>query len=208
MHTIYTKIRDLIIGETFEQYNENIDLFYDMFFTKKTELDYLENTPGISEINFTIHPLYNIHLPLEILFKLIHSTQEIPLIKYNPGNNRENIYRLFTDNIATNGKKIPYLYTINGNRKGLIMKLSKIIATRKRVAFYISLSKEEGDYNLICAFEANGNINISLTLEKPLSLDQIEEIVKEAINVPILNKISEYLEQSGYNYLTFNSFED
>ena len=206
-HDLYENQRP-IIGETFEQYNENIDMFYDMFFTKKTELDYLENTPGISEINFTIHPLYNIHLPLEILFKLIHSTQEIPLIKYNPGNNRENIYRLYTDNIATNGKKIPYLYTINGNRKGLIMKLSKIIATRKRVAFYISLSKEDGNYNLICAFEANGNINISLTLEKPLSLGQIEEIVKEAINVPILNKISEYLEQSGYNYLTFNSFKD
>ena len=32
------------------------------------------------------------------------------MIKYNPGRERENIYRLFTNNaIATNGKNIPYL---------------------------------------------------------------------------------------------------
>ena len=45
------------------------------------------------------------------------------MIKYNPGRDRENIYRLFTDNtISTDGKQIPYLYTTNDNRKGKIIR--------------------------------------------------------------------------------------
>ena len=62
------------IQDNFEEYNMNVDLFYNMFFTKTNDIDYLEHTPGISNIEFTIHPLYNINFPLEILFKLIHST--------------------------------------------------------------------------------------------------------------------------------------
>ena len=79
-----------------------------MFIKKKTNLEYLSK--GISNIRFIIHPKNSDIFPIEILFKLIHSNQLMPFIKYNPGNKRENIYRLYTgENIATNGKKIPIL---------------------------------------------------------------------------------------------------
>jgi len=206
-HYLYEDQKLSIQGK-FEEYNANVNLFYDMFFTRKNDLEYLEHTPGISNIEFTIHPLYNINFPLEILFKLIHSTEEIPMIKYNPGNNRENIYRFYTDKIATNGKKIPYLFTINGNKKGLIMKLTKLIATKKKVGFYISLARENKTYELICEFEMNGNINVHFQLNQPTSIDTIQEIIREALNEPILDKISSYLEQSGYSYITFNTLRD
>ena len=206
-HYLYEEQKKTI-QDNFEEYNMNVDLFYNMFFTKTNDIDYLEHTPGISNIEFTIHPLYNINFPLEILFKLIHSTEDIPMIKYNPGNNRENIYRFFTDKIATNGKKIPYLFTINGNKKGLIMRLSKLIATKKKVGFYISITEEGRKYDLICEFEINGNINVRFHLEHPTSVDKIQKIIREAINEPILNKISNYLEQSGYSYISFNSLQD
>ena len=106
------------INTNFDEYNERIDLFYNMFYKKLSDLPYENQTPGLLKIEFTIHPTYNIKFPLEILFKLINSNTEIPLIKYNPGRTRENIYRLFTDNqIATNGKNIPYLYSKNKNKK-------------------------------------------------------------------------------------------
>ena len=38
---------------------------------------------GIKSIIFTIHPTYEFNLPLDIVFKLIHATQDIPLIKMN-----------------------------------------------------------------------------------------------------------------------------
>ena len=205
-HYLYEEQKKTI-EENFVAYNKNVNMFYDMFFSKTTELDYLEHTPGISSIEFTIHPLYNIHFPLEILFKLIHSTKDIPMIKYNPGKNRENIYRFYANKIATNGKKIPYLFTTNGNKKGLIMKLSKLIATQKKVGFYLSIEKEDKDYDIICEFTTNGNINIVFRPAQPLSIDKLQEIIREAINEPILNKISDYLGQSGYSYISFDDLE-
>lgn len=194
------------IGENFTLYNENIDLFYNMYYTKKTDIDYLNDTPGITSIHFTIHPLYKIKFPLEILFKLIHSDENIPMVKYNPGNKRENIYRFYTDNtISTEGKKIPSLYTKNNYKKGLIIKLSKILATKKRVAYYILTKYNNQNYEIICEFESTGNINIKMDSTNPLTIESINKIILQAVEFPILKKISTYLEQSGY---TFSSFEN
>ena len=160
-------------------------------------------------MEFTMHPKYSVKLPLEILFKLIHSDENMPLIKYNPGRERENIYRLFTNNvIATNGKNIPYLYTENGNKKGKIIKISRVLAKRKRVGFYIEFPFENNLYVITCEFESNGNINISVNHNSALNPEKIEDVIKMAINEPILEKIKTFLEQSGYTYMLFDSFAD
>lgn len=198
-----------ILGRTFEKRNERVDIFYKVFDERKSQLQYLQGTPGIIAIDFTIHPVHLIKFPLEILFKLIHSTEKIPLVKYNPGTRKENIYRLYTaGNVATNGKQIPYLYTQYGNRKGKIIRLSRAIAKHKRVAFYIEILHKSTLYELVCEFESNGNINVALPLTQPLHLDDIEDIVRESINGPILDKVRSFLEQSGYSYVTFHSLKD
>ena len=76
--------------ETFE----SVDLFYDIYKERKGELMYKNR--GIKKIKAVIHPEYNIKIPLEVIFKLIHSTKENPLIKYNPSARKEQIYRLYT----------------------------------------------------------------------------------------------------------------
>ena len=63
---------------------------------------------GIKKIKFIINPEYNFHLPLDLIFKILNSDEKTPLIKYNPGKKQENIYRFYTDKIATNEKKIQY----------------------------------------------------------------------------------------------------
>ena len=178
------------INTNFDEYNERIDLFYNMFYKKLSDLPYENQTPGLLKIEFTIHPTYNIKFPLEILFKLINSNKEIPLIKYNPGRTRENIYRLFTNNqIATNGKNIPYLYSKNKNKKSKIMQISKLLAKRKQVGFYIEYTQDDKLYIVTCEFETNGNINISFHHNNALNPETIEDIIKKAINKPILEKI-------------------
>ena len=148
-------------------------------------------------------------MPLEILFKLIHSDKLLPMIKYNPGRERENIYRFFTDNVvATNGKQIPYLYTTYKNKKGKIVKLSKLMARKKRVSFYIEYNEQDVKYTLLCEFETNGNITIKLQHGTALDISTIEDVIKNAINEPILEKIKNYLEQSGYTFQLFTSFDD
>ena len=101
-----------VINDTFLKYNSQVNMFYDIYDNghSSAPLEYLYNTPGITAISLIINPIYEIKFPLEIIFKLIHSTREIPMIKFNPGSKRENIYRLYTsNNIATNGKKNPFL---------------------------------------------------------------------------------------------------
>jgi hypothetical protein len=197
------------IDKSFIKYNEKIDLLYNIFYERKTDLQYQDNTPGILKMDFTMHPKYSVKLPLEILFKLIHSDDKIPMIKYNPGRERENIYRLFTNNaIATNGKNIPYLYTENGNKRGKIIKISRVLAKKKRVGFYIEYSFENNLYVITCEFESNGNINISINHNAAMDPKKIENVIRLAINEPILEKIKTFLEQSGYTYMLFDTFND
>ena len=197
------------LGEDFERRAERVDLFYDIYDHRAKNLDYLGTTPGIRAIEFTIHPTYTINFPLEILFKLVHSTKQVPLVKYNPGPRRENIYRLYTDGTqSTDGRGVPYLYTQYGNKKGKIIRLSRAIAKGRRVAFYIEVVLDNHTYELVCEFEANGNITVALTLPDPQTLETIETVVSDAINGPILDKIRGFLEQSGYSYVSFNGLRD
>jgi len=198
-----------LTGKAFDAYNERIDFLYNVYDHRTSDLDYEDNTPGILKMEFTIHPEYSIRMPLDILFKLINSDKIIPMIKYNPGKDRENIYRLYTNNeTATNGKKIPYLYTHYGNKKGKIIRLSRVLARRKRVAFYIEYQYKAELYVIFCEFEVNGNINVRVEHEPAVELDTLQAIVKAAINEPILEKVKNFLEQSGYVFQVFNSFDD
>ena len=197
------------LNEKFDLYNKRIDLLYDIYYKKNLNLPYENNTPGILKLEFTIHPTYKMQLPLEILFKLIHSDKTIPLIKYNPGRERDNIYRLFTNNkYATNGKNIPYLYTKNKNKKGKIIKISKIIARRKRIGFYIEYEINEKLFIVSCEFEQNGNVNISFHHNNAVDTKIIEDIIKKTVNEKILKNVKSFLEQSGYTFALFSGFDD
>ena len=104
-------------------------MFYDVYKLKKTELNYINK--GIKYIKAVLRPEFSIKIPLEVIFKILHATEENPLIKYNPSSRQENVYRLFTDKISTDGRKIPYL------KKAAIFKLKKTIARNKSVAVFI-----------------------------------------------------------------------
>ena len=116
--------------------NESIGLLYDLYHNRTSEIEKINS--GVSKIKLTIHPFSVINFPLEILFKLISTTELIPLVKYNPGSRHENIYRLFTgDNISQNGKKIPILYVNNDYKKGKIVN-KDIFSIDKDSAYYFS----------------------------------------------------------------------
>ena len=195
--------------EKFNDYNNSIQLFHSIHNNKKKELNFLKNTPGIIDLFMTIHPIYNIKLPLDVVFKFINSNKEIPMIKFNPGKLNENMYRFFTDNnISTQGKKVPYLYTKYANKKNRIMKLSRIMARTKQVSFYIEIPMPNHTQLFFCNFESNGNIIIKSTFNQPMQVKEIENLIINYINEPIIKKIKIFLEKSGYSYIEFNSFLD
>ena len=193
------------INKYYKRLNEKVDVFYDIQRINPKSLNY--HNMGISYIYITLHPLSSIKLPLEILFKLIHSTKEIPLIKYNPGKDYENIYRLFTDdNISLSGIKIPSLFVNNNNRKTKIMNISKILSRKESIGFFIEHNYKKRVLDIYCEFNENGTVEIKFeSQDNLLEQREIEQIIDNAINKTVLNTIRNYLKQSGYNYIDFKS---
>lgn len=188
-----------IINEKVIDSFKSVDMFYDVYNLRKTELNYINK--GVKFIKAVIRPEFDIKIPLEIIFKVVHATQENPLIKYNPSSRQENVYRLFTDKIATDGRKIPYL------KKAIIFKLMKSIARNKSVAVYVESEKNGKSVYLVCEFDEEGYITITSEFNEVVSINEINEIFKNSIN-PIIEEIKSLLEQSGYKLNKFNSLTD
>ena len=187
--------KKILNEKTFEAF-KTIDMFYDVYNLRKSELNYINK--GIKYIKAVIRPDFEVKIPLEIIFKIIHSTQDNPLIKYNPSSRQENVYRLFTDKIATDGRKIPYL------KKASIFKLMKNIGRGKSVAIYI---ESEVIQSLICEFDEEGFITINSEFKNVVTVNEVNNIFKDLIN-PIIIEIKNFLEQSGYKLNSFNSLND
>ena len=188
-----------ILNEKILESFKTVDMFYDIYKLRKSELNYANK--GIKFIKAVLRPDFNVRIPLEIIFKIIHATQDNPLIKYNPSSRQENVYRLFTDKIATDGRKIPYL------KKATIFRLMKNIGRGKSVAIYIESSSNGNIQSLICEFDEEGYITISSEFNTFISVTEIDNIFKDFIN-PIITEIKNFLEQSGYKLNLFNSLND
>ena len=85
------KTKDIMKEKSFKYY-DNIQLLHKIYENKKTPIKYLEN--GFNQINFIIHPPFKTNMPLENIFKLIHCDSNIPLIRFNPGKRKDNIFRV------------------------------------------------------------------------------------------------------------------
>ena len=185
---------------------ENINMFYNVFLKQKPSKKFSENMrlSGIKTLKVVIYPEFNIKIPIDVIFKLIHATQEFPLIKYNPETRQENIYRLFAPQLTMEGKKIPYL------QKTTIFKLIKTIGKGKSIAVYTNIQYKGLNYNMSCEFEENGNITIYpiSEFETPVQVDNnfedIDNIVGLAIN-PLIEQIKPFFEQSGLDIPLFRS---
>jgi len=178
---------------------QTIAMFYDVYKFKKTNLNYVKK--GIKFVKAVIKPEFEVKIPLELIFKIVHATQTNPLIKYNPSSKQENIYRLYTDKISTDGRKIPYL------KKATIFKLMRNIGKTKTVAVYIEITQSNNNQTIICEFDENGFITITSEFQNIISEEEINTIFKDSIN-PIIEEITQVLEQSGYKLNKFNSLSD
>jgi rRNA processing protein Gar1 len=164
----------------------NIDLFYNLYNGRTKEMPY--SNKGIKNLELTIYPPFEFSLPLDIVFKLIHATEHVPLIKYNPSKRMEKIYRLYANKLATNGKNIPYL------NKNVIFKLMKDIGKTKSVTVYLEISATD---TITCMFESNGSITLKANFSEIVAVDAIDAILKTAVN-PLIQIVKDYIEQSGY----------
>ena len=181
--------------ESYKTSYENIDRFY----TNKHEKTHKGE---ITSINFTIHPPSKIHIPMDLLFKIVHSNIDIPFIKYNPGRNRENIFRFYTNNYITdNNIKLPYLYVEDNKRYYKIQRIDRMLASNNSLGFYIEFEDKLSPV-LYCEFYPNGNINIRID-ECSIGYNDLIMILKRSINELLINPINKFIKKSGFSYSLF-----
>ena len=150
---------------------------------------------GIQYIQFTMKIGYDTKIPLDIIFKLLHATQETPLLKYHP-EKRENIYRLFTNKITDDGIKLPLLTNAS---------INKLIKTGKYNSVLVYINNKNTSY---CEFLENGDIQIVCDFETLKTISEIESYIRENIN-PIINNVKMFMEPNGYFIKLFeNLFDD
>ena len=196
--------RDSLIEINKKVLNENtIELFgtvqmlYEMYENKTSNLKYVSS--GIKSVKAVLRPEFNIRIPLEYIFKIIHANKTTQLIKHNPSTKQEKVYRLYADKISTDGRKIPYL------KKSTIFKLMKEIAKSASVSAFIEYTHDDNQtYSVICEFDDSGYITISSEFKTSMDSDDIDVIFRNAAN-PVINEVKSFVEQSGYKLNVFDS---
>ena len=91
----------------YDKYNKLIDLHNSFFINNYDVIKELNSKLYLDNIEFVYYTNEDILFPLEIFFKKINCTLQIPIIKYNPGFKIENIYKLYSNKKDIYGNKIP-----------------------------------------------------------------------------------------------------
>jgi hypothetical protein len=198
-----TNIKDKLIENTKQIITNNLTNTFEKesIFHKVDKLNInSENTfqyenIGVSEIKLVLHQKFSLKIPLDIIFKLIHTDSNIPLTKMNPAGHRENMYRLFTNDVSTDGRKIPLL------PKQTIMQLMTQMGTSKSVSLFFNISK---DTFLTSNFEENGDIVIYGKFSQGLLIEDLDKLICQYVN-PVIKIIEPFFIQSGYNYNNYVS---
>lgn len=181
--------------------NEIVDVYHEIYWSRKktstqsVDLPYAEK--GVKEIMFTISPKEGSAIfPLEYLFKHIHSTDRQPFIKYNPGNRRENMYRLFSKEISKNGKKIPFL------EENVIFRLNRDMKKGHHLSVFLNLDDPVYFY-----IDNRGKTLVHCVLKEPRDITILETQLQTSLK-DLFASISTILQPLGYDGPSFAGFQD
>ena len=192
----YSRTEKMIESASFKQYNASISLFNRL--SSDELVSY--NKIGLKTVELKIHPEIPFNFPIDTVFRLINSSRDKPMIKYNPGKGQENIYRLYTERRSSSGKKIPLM------KRTLIFQLMKTIGMRKSVTIYC-YGETTNKTPMFIQFNPDGMINVRIINNRPISLSILQQLINDNVN-PILQVLQDRLENTGYKFTLFKSILD
>ena len=182
-----------IDSKSFKRKTEVLDTYRIIDWTRRdnSDLPYIER--GIRDFSLTLRASDFSHaLPMDMLFRNLHATEQTPFIKYNPGNRRENMYRFYSKEISADGRKIPAL------DEPLIMRLSKDTGKGRQITVYV-----QGEYPIYINIQANSEIEIAGTLSTSMSVDNLDKMLIASVT-PIIRQMNDILTPSGYTVRHFD----
>jgi len=191
------KSTQALLTEERAKYYQSIDKFYEIA-ADGAPLKYISK--GIRAITIRIKNTASRLANSEMLFKNMHCTKDVPYIKYNPGNRRENLYRFYFERTTRTGKKIPYL------SRAHIMRMAKETGRGQQISAYLEGAlRPEGATggrrflsNCYAHFESDGDIQLQLTFSTPIDESTLDDIIRNNI-LPHLSKIGRDVRQTGFS---------
>jgi len=187
------------VNAKFEKNIENVNLFYNIYNHDPNSIKYLYQ--GITRTQLVIYQENEFFIPLDVIFKIISTGEDMPLTKLNASKKRETIFRLYCPETAKGGRKIPIL------SKTHIIKINKATPHSGRVSMYLKKRIRDHDVIIICGIDTSANIHVHVQSKKNFDMIEVRDIIRENVN-PIIEIIKNYIEQSGYKMSTFDSFYD
>ena len=183
----------LLLTPEIERLYKTVKLFYDVYNYTKRDTPYIYR--GIRSVYFQIQPETKTAIPLDSIFKQIHCSRQIPFIKYNPGNRRENLFRLYCQRVSKNGKRIPLL------SHKQILKLARETGKSNQISLFVRTGHR---YVVYIHFEKNGDVSVQCQLPKPMTESELDQFLGESLNA-VFEEMNAVLRRSNYRLPVFVS---
>jgi hypothetical protein len=154
---------------------------------------------GIKLIHLTITQSVEQSIPLDLIFKNIHSQSMTPIIKYIPSDEKESLYRLYCDNKAEDGTLIPHLDLTQINTY-----VNELTSTQKNITFLF----QQNGLDIICTLNKRGDINLKCDFQnsiKPLS--DVQDMISNAVNF-VITTTSNLITDGGFKIAHFSTLFD
>ena len=154
---------------------------------------------GIKLIHLTITQSVEQSIPLDLIFKNIHSQSMTPIIKYIPSDEKESLYRLHCDNKAEDGTLIPQLDLTQINTY-----VNELTTTQKNITFLF----QQNGLDIICTLNKRGDMNLKCDFQnsiKPIS--DVQDMISNAVKF-VATTTSNLITDGGFKIAHFSTLFD
>jgi hypothetical protein len=189
-----------LIDAAFIQHNEAVDVMYQVYAERQNpaELRYIER--GIKSVHFIMRQVVRFAMPLDSLFKVLHSTEQTPLVKYNPAGQREKVYRMYAPDATKKGDLVPAL------SKSKIMRLDGEIGKRRRVAAFMECEHDGFACEIVCEFDQEANVHVRANFRKAIPYGNVKNdydnpvnhVLRKCLN-PLLKEARSFVQSTSGN---------
>ena len=151
--------------------------------------DTVEDTMiGVTECTAVFHPDLPVHIPLELLFRSVPASENVPFIKFNMGRSRSRLYRLYAP-VGADGSKQPYL---SARR---ISRLQRAVSMQEGVGYAVFGSDS------LCTLELSPTANLRLRFiaQHPVPIDEVGTRLNDMMG-HVLTELNEVLLDTGFQF--------
>lgn len=182
---------------------------YDLqsYMNSKTNVK-LENLK-YTKFDFKFYQKHKYNVPIDIFFKLISCSKNVPLIQMNPGKNKQQLFKFYTEKINEDGESIPFL------SRSFIINIKNNIPKIKSTSLFIqdiydypgttrSSSHIADNCSALITLLSNGEIIVSIESSNNIQIKSLENALYNQLTFLMDNVINTLYETGIYYSIPSN----